>query len=93
MAKALVRSKNLTALALNFFKTLRSQLLSAAHFCAHFKVLKIFQLNFIQGFFTTKQVFLGNISLILENYVFYRKMSLDSCALEVFFALNIKCQI
>ena len=25
-----------------------------AQFCAHFKVLKIFQLNFIHGFFTTK---------------------------------------
>ena len=43
----------------------------------------------IQGFFTTKQAFMGNISLIFESDVLCRKMSLDSCALEGFFGLNI----
>ena len=67
LSKALVRSKFLAALALSRRSCDRAQnVLSAAQFCAHFKNLKIFQLNFIQDFFASKQAYLDNISLILK---------------------------
>ena len=49
--------------------------LSAAQFCAHFRILESFQFTIIQQFFANRQAFMGNISLILKNYVSYRKMS------------------
>ena len=75
MVKALVRSIILVALALKTFW-------APLNFVVIFRFLKALYLIWQNNYFESRQVFVGNISLIFENDARHRKMSLDSCAQE-----------